>query len=851
VYLARPALARQLEAAVLSPVALVVAPAGAGKTVGVAGWLRRSGRARMTSWVDATSDLDSDRLGALLQAGSQDRPGPQQDRPGRAPRRTGAPMLVLDDAHLLSASTVHHVDELLRDQPAALHLMLLSRWDLPLDRLVPELLGDLSVVRGEVFRLDHAEASVLIAHHARTSSEAVARAVMHRTQGWCAAVVLTARAVGASPDAEAEGDRLWQEQPVGVDRVASEVFAALTPRQRHLLLCTVGEDPLSAGQAAQLTGDAGVGEVLHDMERTGLLVTRLGDDTYRIHPLLGEVARRRLVAGGVEVVRARSTVLRAIRLDLAQGEVASSFRRLVRVEHVDQAAVVLCEHGVTLVLDGHRRWVRDFAIQHPEAVEAHRDTWLCVALERWLDGDIAKARHWLDRIRSEERRPGSTPDEDSRRRTGAALVRLLSARFGGDSVVEAITDAREVCAVPAQQSAADVLRAALLCATGVALNRVGVLQDAQAALGAAVAAGRIGQLPELTAAALSHLALNQYMAGREHACLQLADQAVAMTRTLPRPASSTVRRAELARELALGQAQPWRHPVARASPGRDDPDGTSEFWESVLRSRLALFGGSVPDAERALDVILDTASLPRHLQVAGLMERALQASLASDPPVLARTAVQLRTKGADGEAALAGALRADLLGDHPSADALLSRAATRASTTQPPTAAIAQVCRAQLLDSRGESDRALALLTAAVTATEVRRTVVPFLGWLRHGTPVRTMLRRLDAVYTSSWVRELLLASQVHPDLATALGPVTPTPQERSQAVDTIVSTGLSGRERAVLHELARGSTYADIASNLFVSENTVKTHVSSLYRKLGVTRRSDALAVARSSGVL
>ena len=54
-----------------------------------------------------------------------------------------------------------------------------------------------------------------------------------------------------------------------------------------------------------------------------------------------------------------------------------------------------------------------------------------------------------------------------------------------------------------------------------------------------------------------------------------------------------------------------------------------------------------------------------------------------------------------------------------------------------------------------------------------------------------------------------------------------------------------------MLHELARGSTYADIAANLFVSENTVKTHVSSLYAKLAVNRRSAALAVARSIDLL
>ena len=61
----------------------------------------------------------------------------------------------------------------------------------------------------------------------------------------------------------------------------------------------------------------------------------------------------------------------------------------------------------------------------------------------------------------------------------------------------------------------------------------------------------------------------------------------------------------------------------------------------------------------------------------------------------------------------------------------------------------------------------------------------------------------------------------------------------------------LSPREQEVLNELARGATYGDIATNLFVSENTVKTHVSSLYSKLSAGRRSEALAVARKMHLL
>ena len=76
--------------------------------------------------------------------------------------------------------------------------------------------------------------------------------------------------------------------------------------------------------------------------------------------------------------------------------------------------------------------------------------------------------------------------------------------------------------------------------------------------------------------------------------------------------------------------------------------------------------------------------------------------------------------------------------------------------------------------------------------------------------------------------------------------PVVATEHELATVSETHHAPSLSPRELEVLRELARGSTYSDAAANLFVSENTVKTHVSSLYTKLSVGRRSEALAVAR-----
>lgn len=60
----------------------------------------------------------------------------------------------------------------------------------------------------------------------------------------------------------------------------------------------------------------------------------------------------------------------------------------------------------------------------------------------------------------------------------------------------------------------------------------------------------------------------------------------------------------------------------------------------------------------------------------------------------------------------------------------------------------------------------------------------------------------------------------------------------------------LSARERLVLAQVQRGLTVAAIAAELYISPNTVKTHLRRLYRKLGVSTREDAIRAARSLGL-
>jgi DNA-binding CsgD family transcriptional regulator len=61
----------------------------------------------------------------------------------------------------------------------------------------------------------------------------------------------------------------------------------------------------------------------------------------------------------------------------------------------------------------------------------------------------------------------------------------------------------------------------------------------------------------------------------------------------------------------------------------------------------------------------------------------------------------------------------------------------------------------------------------------------------------------------------------------------------------------LSGKERSVLAELARGHTTEEIGKLLGVSPHTVRTHVKNLMRKLGARTRAHAVAIALSESAI
>lgn len=859
-FVARRRLESRLDAAAGASVTLLVAPAGSGKTVGVGGWARAAARDGDDGpvWVQADGSWNAHRLAAQLVLAD--------DPSGARPR-----LVVVDDAHQLPTETLRLIDERLTNAPSTIRLLLLSRWDLPLTKTVPELLGHLSVLRGDVLRLDDDEVAALVAEHARTSAPDVVDAIAERAHGWCAAVVLTARAVAASADPLSTARRYARDGGGVAGQVATEVFASLQPRERHLLLCLAAEDTVTTATATALTHDVAAGEVLAQLAVTGLLVTRLDgasvegpladepDTRFRVHPLLLEVVRRRLATGGVDVERARGTVRRAVLLDLSRGDLGDGFWRLVVAGELETAASVLASDGMAMLNRGQTAPIAVFARDHSDVVDAHPETWPVVLTERWVAGDTDAARHWSDRIQASRTVPASGPGD---RALVNALVLLTRARLGAADLAEAVEIAETITDVAQRSGAGQATDHAvlpqLLTELGIAQTWTGDLAAGERNLSSALELTRTRNLPALAIAATSHLALTEYMLGREHTCAEVAAEALRLVDECRHwQPTYAAARAELALTLGTMTDPPWAEPVAPAASrafAAHPADLLTRFLRKICDARLTAAAGSVSEATTILEAPLDfplAQPLPVQLALTSELERAFLAYLAGDAGGVRAAERALVGIGGPAEIALLGALRADLGGDSRRAAELFALAAERTTCRQPPVRPLALVSYAQLLSADGHESAALRHLHEAVVLTSVRRNATPFLGWTRHGTRCGALLTALAEQQRppdGSWLARLTQTLETRADVAGAYTHTVTTRAELDSADLPLppVTVPLSGRERDVLLHLARGATYADIAANLVVSENTVKTHVSNLYAKLGVSRRREALLVAR-----
>lgn len=258
----------------------------------------------------------------------------------------------------------------------------------------------------------------------------------------------------------------------------------------------------------------------------------------------------------------------------------------------------------------------------------------------------------------------------------------------------------------------------------------------------------------------------------------------------------------------------------------DDEMRTNEFWplHSLAWARLGLVTRAVEDAEHRLDLALTPGS------------RATASSLWRSRLEVARSWLSL-AQGRPDEAAHR----------------------LRGLSTRDP---VVRSARARLQHLRGEDEDALRSLgstpdPAHGVRVEIEHLIVRGLCLLCTGdeASATSALRRAvgnsrDHGCRTPWsltsaADRIAVVALVEDDLTDVLAGLDVA------IPDVLRPTALSDRELVVLEHLARGLAVAQIASELHVSPNTVKTQLRSVYRKLGVRRSADALQESRRRGIL
>lgn len=173
----------------------------------------------------------------------------------------------------------------------------------------------------------------------------------------------------------------------------------------------------------------------------------------------------------------------------------------------------------------------------------------------------------------------------------------------------------------------------------------------------------------------------------------------------------------------------------------------------------------------------------------------------------------------------------------------------------PPTAPAMAVSALQYA-RHGDRDGAVQAIAAARSALAGFRTIAPWFNIITRLALVRTVLILDDRTTGRELIRELEYHAQFEPRRPEHVGSAIACVSELGTQVEAmhLQATGVSAltdSELRVLRLLPTNLSLADIASQLYVSRNTVKTHVASIYRKLEADKRGEAVERARSAGLL
>ncbi len=785
----------------------------------------------------------------------------------------GECVLVLDDYHLIDSPRIYDAVIFLVDHlPPNMHLVIATRRDprLPLPRL--RAAGQVDEMRGRDLRFTEGETTAFLnqAMGLDLTAKDVA-ALATRTEGWIAGLQLAALSLQGEADRGAFIRAFAGDDRYVMDYLVNEVLSRQSEAVRRFLLHTAILERFCAPLCdAVLGGAADLGssqQVLEYLEEANLFVVPLDHrrQWYRYHHLFGDLLRHRLRRtlgdGGIASLHRRASAWYA-REDMRSEAIAHSLAARdweQAAELIEQAMNDMMRHGefFTTMLGRLKALPAEVIRARPHFGISY--AWL---LQITLQLDEVEPR-----LQEVEKTGGDRLSDDLRLEID--VIRASLARQRRDVATAMRLSEQVLDALPA--NAADDNPLQREARTGAVSNLghtyfylLGDVIKGGHYYAEALALSRAASSLTLTLAAMSGLAQVQMVQGQLDQAVETYRQGLALvahsSSAGPAPAAAYMHiglGGLLQEQNELDKAA--RHLAQGLELCRQWQIGDSWCDGLLFQARLKQAQGDTVGAlnaiQRAEGLSQDYQTGPRYggpvaaCRALLALRDAETASQTIDPGRLrvVEQWVEARGLGVDGSIAslddefeyLVWARLLIAQGRPNLALRLLARLLAAAEEYGRSGRAIEMLALQSLAHQAcGDVEQALATLEQALTLAEPGGYVRTFVD---EGAPMFELLRLLSArrsVVDTGYIGTLLDA--FGPIVATETAP-RPEPESRHLLLDP-----LTEREMEVLRLLRTDLSVPEIAQELYISVNTVKTHVKRIYSKLGAHSRYEAVERAR-----